>query len=62
MYGVQRLTFGSNQLLSGIEMIPVLIGIFAITEVLQQTISDDRLTADDAEKQVLLQLRRLCLL
>jgi putative tricarboxylic transport membrane protein len=50
MYGVQRLTFGSNQLLSGIEMIPVLIGIFAITEVLQQTISDDRLTADDAEK------------
>ena len=37
MYGVQRLTFGSKQLLSGIEMIPVLIGVFAVTEVLQQT-------------------------
>ena len=28
----------------------MLIGIFAITEVLQQTVSDDRLTAEDAEK------------
>jgi len=34
---IKRLTFGSNMLLSGIEMIPVMIGIFAITEVLKQT-------------------------
>ena len=47
MYGVQRLTFGSNQLLSGIEMIPVLIGIFAVTEVLFQTVEKKRLKAED---------------
>lgn len=47
MYGVQRLTFGSRQLLSGIEMIPVLIGIFAVTEVLQQTMETQRLKAED---------------
>ncbi len=47
MYGVQRLTFGSRQLLSGIEMIPVLIGIFAVTEVLNQTMETKRLKAED---------------
>lgn len=47
MYGVQRLTFGSKQLLSGIEMIPVLIGIFAVTEVLNQTMETRRLKAED---------------
>ncbi len=47
MYGVQRLTFGSPQLLSGIEMIPVLIGIFAVTEVLNQTMETHRLKAED---------------
>lgn len=47
MYGVQRLTFGSSQLLSGIEMIPVLIGIFAVTEVLNQTMETHRLKAED---------------
>ncbi|NCB36098.1 MAG: trap-t family transporter, partial [Clostridia bacterium] len=46
-YGVQRMTFGSNQLLSGIEMIPVLIGVFAVTEVLKQTTAKDRLKAED---------------
>lgn len=46
-WGVQRLTFGSNQLLSGIEMIPVLIGIFAVTEVLFQTVEEKRLKAED---------------
>jgi putative tricarboxylic transport membrane protein len=50
MYGVQRLTFGSRELLSGIEMIPVLIGIFAVTEVFQQTKENKRLTAEDAKK------------
>ncbi|MDI9521524.1 MAG: tripartite tricarboxylate transporter permease [Bacillota bacterium] len=47
MYGVQRMTFGSNQLLSGIEMIPVLIGIFAVTEVLTQTGEKSHLKGSD---------------
>lgn len=45
MYAVQRMTFGSRELLAGLEMIPVLIGIFAVTEVLRQTRKDDRLNA-----------------
>lgn len=47
MYGVQRMTFGSKQFLSGIEMIPVLIGVFAITEVLKQTGEKKKLNAKD---------------
>ena len=43
MYAVQRMTFGSPQLLAGLEMIPVLIGVFAVTEVLKQTRTDNRL-------------------
>ena len=45
MYAVQRMTFGSKELLAGLEMIPVLIGIFAVTEVLKQTRKSDRLDA-----------------
>ncbi|SFG53251.1 tripartite tricarboxylate transporter permease [Oribacterium sp. WCC10] len=37
MLGIARFTFGSSTLLSGIEMIPVMIGLFAVTEVLKQT-------------------------
>ena len=47
MAGVTRLTFGNSQLLSGIEMIPVLIGLFAVTEVLKQTNTKKRLSAED---------------
>ncbi len=47
MYAVQRLTYGSKELLAGIEMIPVLIGIFAVTEVLNQSTGNDRLKAED---------------
>ena len=47
MYGVQRMTFGSRQFLSGIEMIPLLIGIFAVTEVLKQTGEEKKLKASD---------------
>lgn len=46
MYAVQRMTFGSTQLIAGLEMIPVLIGIFAVTEVLKQTGTDKRLKAE----------------
>lgn len=37
MLGVPRFTWGSSTLMSGIEMIPVMIGLFAVTEVLKQT-------------------------
>jgi len=37
LLAMPRLTFGSQILLSGIEMIPLMIGMFAITEVLKQT-------------------------
>lgn len=48
MYAVQRLTYGSQQLLAGVEMIPVLIGLFAVTEVLKQTNpKKKRMTGDD---------------
>lgn len=47
MAGVARLTFGNSQLLAGIEMIPVLIGLFAVTEVLKQTNTKKRLSAED---------------
>ena len=36
LLGVPRLTFGTRFLTSGIEMIPVMIGFFAVTEVLKQ--------------------------
>jgi putative tricarboxylic transport membrane protein len=47
MYAVQRMTYGSHELLAGLEMIPVLIGIFAVTEVLKQTRKNERLNASE---------------
>ena len=52
MYAVQRLTFGSGELIAGLEMIPVLIGIFAVTEVLKQTKKRDKLAADNGTASV----------
>lgn len=37
MLGIARFTWGTSTLLSGIEMIPIMIGLFAVTEVLKQT-------------------------
>lgn len=36
--GCARLTFGSTVLLGGFDLIPIMIGMFALTEVLQQTV------------------------
>ncbi len=52
MYAVQRLTFGSGELIAGLEMIPVLIGIFAVTEVLKQTKKRDTLKSDEGTASV----------
>lgn len=38
MLGIARFTWGTSTLLSGIEMIPIMIGLFAVTEVLKQTV------------------------
>ena len=45
LLGVPRLTFGTRFLTSGIEMIPVMIGFFAVTEVLKQTNKPSKLNA-----------------
>lgn len=45
LLGVPRLTFGTRLLTSGIEMIPVMIGFFAVTEVLKQTNKPAKLQA-----------------
>lgn len=38
LLGIPRFTWGSETLLSGVEMIPVMIGMFAVTEVVKQTV------------------------
>lgn len=45
--GFARLTWGSPTLLNGIEMIPVMIGMFAVTEVLKQTVKHDEIEGLD---------------
>ena len=51
LLGVPRLTFGTRFLTSGIEMIPVMIGFFAVTEVLKQTNKPAKLQAVGDNKQ-----------
>lgn len=51
LLGVPRLTFGTRFLTSGIEMIPVMIGFFAVTEVLKQTNKPSKLQAVGGNKQ-----------
>lgn len=46
MQGLARFTWGNDTLLNGIEMIPVMIGMFAITEVLKQT-NNHRVVKED---------------
>ncbi len=47
--GVARFTWGSTTLLSGVEMIPVMIGLFAVTEVLKQTVKRSKKGGGDME-------------
>jgi TctA family transporter len=41
-----RFTFGSTALMSGFQLIPVMIGMFAVAEVLRYAVSTDEITAD----------------
>lgn len=51
--GFPRFTWGTSTLISGIEMIPVMIGMFAITEVLKQTVKHTELeNLDKSGKKV----------
>ncbi|MCQ8212753.1 tripartite tricarboxylate transporter permease [Cetobacterium somerae] len=50
MLGISRFTWGSSTLLSGIEMIPIMIGLFAVTEVLKQTAKSKKIEVSDKEK------------
>lgn len=50
MLGIARFTWGSSTLLSGIEMIPIMIGLFAVTEVLKQTAKPKKLESVSEEK------------
>jgi len=45
--GFARFTWGNSSLLNGIDMIPIMIGMFAITEVLNQTVHHDVLESLD---------------
>ena len=57
--GVPRFTFGSNFLLSGVQFIPVIIGIFAIGEIFYQTdkIKEEKSIGKTAEISQLLSLK-----
>lgn len=43
--GVPRFTFGSTELMGGISLIPMMVGMFAMSEVLRHMVSDGRIGA-----------------
>ena len=56
MNGDVRFTWGHTSLISGIEMIPVMIGIFAITEVFKQTLHPVVLESTSQTKKLKMEL------
>ena len=52
LLAIPRMTYGIRSLTSGMEMIPIMIGFFAITEVLKQTVKRDKLDAVGDVKQL----------
>lgn len=53
MTGTPRFTFGSGQLMSGIDFVPVLIGLFAISEVLRRVQQKMRINSKEKVKTTL---------
>ncbi|QEN06744.1 C4-dicarboxylate ABC transporter permease [Oceanispirochaeta crateris] len=60
-YGIQRYTFGSIKLLSGFPMLPVLIGLFAISQILTELVdvNKPKITFDQKIKGSVLSLKEL---
>jgi putative tricarboxylic transport membrane protein len=52
LLGIPRMTFGFRSLITGMEMVPIMIGFFAVTEVLKQTVKRDTLIAVGEVKQM----------
>ena len=52
LLGIPRFTWGNETLVSGIEMIPVMIGMFAVTEVVKQTVKPREMNGLDKNKGV----------
>lgn len=58
--GFKRLTFGSITLMNGVPMVPVMIGLFAVVEVLRQTVERTTLkSVDGGTGQVKTKIRGL---
>ncbi len=55
MTGVSRMTFGSLSLLGGVEFIPVMIGAFAMAEILKQIIDRHEAQSFDADTKLKLE-------
>lgn len=52
MLGLARFTWGNSTLLGGVEMIPVMIGMFAVTEVLKETLKPRVINKSDKQTGV----------
>lgn len=52
LVGAPRFTFGNSYLMSGIDFIPVILGVFALSEVLKQIKSGGSLIGGDEEGEV----------
>ena len=58
--GIERLTFGNLRLTSGIQLIPALIGLFAITEILNKAKNSQEAAGTlEAYKKVTLKLKTI---
>lgn len=59
MLGVARFNFGTNFLLSGIQFIPAIIGLFAINEIFYQTVKREKIVMKIENLKIFTQLLSL---
>jgi putative tricarboxylic transport membrane protein len=52
LLGIPRMTFGIRELNGGVEMVPIMIGFFAVTEVLKQTVKHSEIKGVDQAKKI----------
>lgn len=61
VYGTQRLTFGSMDLMAGVSFVPMLVGLFAIPEIIthyRERSAPPRPTSRDSSRMTLAELKR----